>query len=134
MIVGFTGTRKGLTDRQAKRLFVALSVFKKRFNLTEVRHGDCIGADAHFAGIASGLGLLVVSHPPIKHDLRAFKGDKFLSPKPYLERNRDIVDNSDFMIACPSERKEELRSGTWYTIRYTKKVSKPLGIIYPGDK
>jgi len=53
-------------------------------------------------------------------------------PRPPLVRNRDIVDATDMLIAAPATRKEVLRSGTWATIRYAKKMKKWIYIIYPS--
>ena len=54
--------------------------------------------------------------------------------KRYLERNRDIVDACDILIACPRTLKEELRSGTWATVRYARKVGKPVAILWNNGK
>ena len=72
-------------------------------------------------------------HPPNIKDKRAFCNDyRFSFPeKPYLERNHDIVDNSDVLIATPKESVEQIRSGTWATIRYAKKLNKPIMIMEP---
>jgi hypothetical protein len=64
----------------------------------------------------------LIVHPPNINTLRSHcKGDEVRVPKSYLERNRDIVDASDTMIAFPSTKHEVQRSGTWYTIKYAKK-------------
>jgi len=52
-------------------------------------------------------------------------------PKEPLARNRDIVNMSDILIAAPGEKAEVLRSGTWATIRYARKMSRKLLVIYP---
>jgi len=52
--------------------------------------------------------------------------------KPYPVRNRDIVDESDMMVACPGGP-EELRSGTWSTIRYAHKQGKEVLILMPEE-
>jgi hypothetical protein len=54
-----------------------------------------------------------------------------LQPKKYVERDHDIVDETDMMISFPPTNKEILRSGTWTTIRYARKKKKKLYIIYP---
>jgi hypothetical protein len=54
--------------------------------------------------------------------------------KEYLDRNHDIVDSSDLLIAVSESTVEVLRSGTWATIRYAKKLRKPIKIIYPDGK
>jgi hypothetical protein len=35
------------------------------------------------------------------------------------------------MISAPAGISEELRSGTWTTIRYTRKMKIPLSIVWP---
>jgi hypothetical protein len=42
MIIGFTGTRYGMTDKQKSSL---QSILSKLETITEVHHGDCIGAE-----------------------------------------------------------------------------------------
>lgn len=61
--------------------------------------------------------------PPDNPKLRAFnKADLLMPEKPYLVRNLDIINNSACLIACPKDKNnEELRSGTWSTIRQAKK-------------
>ena len=70
--------------------------------------------------IAKELGFKVILHPPENVKQRAYcRGDSSVGAKPYLVRNRDIVDSCDILIAVPANPKiEELRSGTWSTVRY----------------
>ena len=128
--VGFTGTSKGMTEKQEKEVSHLLTKLKK--DHTELHHGDCIGADAQAHKLAKCAKMKVVKHPPINPKARAFsKGGKTLPEKDYLKRNRDIVDAADILIATPKGKKEEIRSGTWATIRYAKKKKKKIKIIYP---
>lgn len=128
MKVGFTGTQAGMTEGQVQQLANALLWLKCQ----EFHHGDCIGADkmAHFTIRRSGI--YKVGHPPLITSKRAYcLFDKELPPKPYLERNHDIVDATEVLIACPKLKREELRSGTWATVRYARKVGKPVIILWP---
>lgn len=59
------------------------------------------------------------------------QGDVIKEEKEYIQRNHDIVDDSDMLIAFPSTMNEILRSGTWATIRYAKKRGKMVLIIFP---
>lgn len=128
--VGFTGTQKGLKKAQHKTLIGKIAVCLPARPV--FHHGDCIGADEDFHNLLLLTGKEIIIHPPIKNSKRAFcKGGLVLEPKDYLDRNHDIVDSSDILIACPSGMEEELRSGTWATIRYARKQKKPIVIIYP---
>lgn len=135
--LGFTGTQRGLTSAQWDKVYaIVLKALPK-----EIHHGDCVGADAQFHELARPFTGQVVIHPPINNAKRAFC-HRFPNPsktpidvlavKPYLERNHDIVDEVEGMIACPGEAGEVLRSGTWATIRYAVKTGKKCAIIFPG--
>ena len=69
MKIGITGTRNEITARQRMLILVFL---KNLPSGSEIHHGDCVGADATVAEIATNLRLKTVCHPPIKEDLRAF--------------------------------------------------------------
>lgn len=45
--------------------------------------------------------------------------------------NRDIVAETDELIATPKGFQEERRSGTWATVRYALKARKPVTVIWP---
>jgi len=128
LTVGFTGTRRGMTDAQEE---VVRRILIER-KPTLARHGDCIGADATFHRICIELGIQVILHPCTLRDQRAFceGANNVLPEKPPLDRNHDIVNASDFMIATPAEYQDVLRSGTWATIRYARS-KKRLYIIRP---
>lgn len=128
MIVGFTGTQQTITFAQRRQIVDMAQMFD------EFHEGDCIGADATCAVLVKqeNPGCKVVSHPPANPSKRAYApADEVRQPKPYIERNHDIVDECDILIATPKGFKEERRSGTWATIRYAKKVSKPIIIVFP---
>lgn len=60
----------------------------------------------------------VIIHPPIDPKKRAWKNASMIMPeKDYMTRNQDIVNAVEVLIACPGEMTEQLRSGTWSTIR-----------------
>lgn len=130
MILGFTGTRYGMTPAQKERF---LSFFNF-YNIEEFHHGDCVGADedAHSLVRAAFPSIYIVTHPPTNPRFRAnCRGDASKSPREYISRNHNIVDISHILIATPREMKEKQRSGTWATIRYARKTGKTLGLIYP---
>lgn len=126
MLIGFTGTSKGIPTLQllgAARLLNADDEF---------HFGDCVGADAQVWYMANRIGCWTVSHPPSNPKARAFcKANVVLTPRPYLIRNHDIVDACDKLIATPHTTREEQRSGTWATIRYARKQDKHIIIVGP---
>jgi len=129
MIVGFTGTRSGMTVPQKRTLFDFL--FSTR-SVVSFHHGDCIGADREAHDIATKLSIRTIAHPPSNSSKRAFcAADQVLSSKPYLQRNNDIVSSCDLLIACPKEHSEVVRSGTWSTIRKTENQNKDRIVILP---
>jgi hypothetical protein len=76
----------------------------------------------------------VVLHPPISKAYRAYcKADLEVKALPYLDRNKDIVKQSEIVIATPAG-KEKLRSGTWSTIRYARRLKKQIYIVMPDGK
>ena len=137
-IIGFTGTHKGMTSDQ----YFAVEYLLSSVDFLEAHHGDCIGADAQFHLFCLDMKIPIVIHPPDDKRKRAFcfaeHGREGLGTslpcKPYLARNRDIVNTCDILIACPKNKEEELRSGTWATIRHAKKSMKGLCLIYPDGE
>ncbi len=98
----------------------------------EFHEGDCIGADAQAAFLAREVGFRIICHPPTNESKRAFfPSDETWPAAPYLDRNKTIVNRSREMIATPGEFEEQLRSGTWSTIRYARKTRKPVSIVFP---
>ena len=121
--VGITASRHGLSDIQRR----ALTTFLHRARMagaSRFHHGCCVGGDEIGAGIAYNLGYRVIGHPPIKTELmtEAFSHE-LRKPKGYLERDRDIVHESDAMIGLPSRPEVRRGSGTWYTVHYAQKMS-----------
>jgi hypothetical protein len=126
--LAFTGTQRGMTLAQRTRWRnVVAGMLPEVFH-----HGDCIGADAEAHDDVRRAGPLVHIHPCTITDKRAWcAGDLMSIPLPPLDRNRVMVDDSEALIACPGSMVEELRSGTWATIRYARKRKKPVHIIWP---
>ena len=123
LIYGFTGTRKGLNENQKNQIILLLN----ENNINEVHHGDCVGGDTDFHNLCQNKNIKIIIHPPNINTMRTFcKSSYVLKPKPFLDRNKDIVNSCDILIACPENDKEILRSGTWSTMRYAKKINKPV--------
>lgn len=133
---GFTGTRNGLNQIQQNEIINLLKNDLTNGNTIEVHHGDCVGADCDFHVLCEKLNtninanIKIVIHPPNIKTLRAYcKSDHIEKEKKYLERNIDIVDQTNILIACPLSKNEELRSGTWMTIRNARKKNKKVIIF-----
>ena len=131
MIYGFTGTRNGMTEHQKQTLELILRDCTKPASF---HHGGCRGADRQAHCVAFLLTSVVV-YPGDADRYR--KWEQHLDTcelrpwKPYLERNHDIVDACEILIAAPKSLTEELRSGTWATIRYARKIGRPVIILDP---
>ena len=132
--IGFTGTKQGMKLEQLKVLEDVLTKLRSSSDFLEFHHGDCKGSDAQAHDLAMSLGFKIVIHPPKNSKRRAFcKGHELRPEKEYLVRDHDIVDECEHLIVVPKSRKEELRSGTWATYRYCKKLNKSCSIIFPKE-
>lgn len=129
MKIGFTGTQKGMSKDQKR----ALIFFISSPGIEEFHHGDCNGADEQAHNIVKGTDIKIHVHPPKNPKKRSFCRDYSViyEKKEYLDRNHSIVDMTDILLAMPSGKEEEIRSGTWATIRYARKVGKKCLIIFP---
>jgi len=132
-VIGFTGTSKGLSLEQ--EIGLATILVEARKDCLWMHNGDCVGADASAGKIWNKLGGFIHLHPPINQTARAFLTHEMSEvKKEYLVRNRDIVATCDFMIATPGEMNEQLRSGTWATVRYARKANKDIIFIFPDGE
>jgi hypothetical protein len=131
-VIGITGTQAGPTSRQKDTLVAVLVGFREG-GVVWQHNGDCVGADRYAGLIWKALGGKVHLHPPSNSSKRAFiEADAEEPAKPYLERNGDIATASDVLVALPSGMTEELRSGTWSTVRRARKQMKPVIIVWPS--
>lgn len=137
MKIGFTGSREGTRSREQHEALARWLAAHLAVNpASEFHHGCCVGADAEATALAD------VSKPrPAIHGHRSTLAgmedaeavaacDVLYREKPPLDRNRDIVNACDVLLACP-KGPEEMRSGTWATIRYAFKRRKPTVIFWP---
>lgn len=131
--IGITGTRHGMTNAQKSSLCDLLDEGR-----IWLHHGCCVGADEEAHWLAFELGISSVGHPPTDTRLQmaAGQGDGYSfiemrEPKPYHDRNRDIVDECALLIAIPEAETEQAKGGTWYTVRYARQVGREHVIIWP---
>lgn len=140
MIVGFTGTRDGLTSIQKERLSW---LFKGKFPFNRydtLLHGGAAGADEIAHDMALAVDFSIEIYPcdttRRKHwvDYRDTSGEMYITihaVRDPLERNRIIANRCNHLIAAPFQMSEVRRSGTWATIRYAREYSKSITIIFP---
>ena len=136
MKVGITGTRDGMNAYQRQLLQDYLEHLATESKLgAEFHHGDCNGVDVEAAAIAREHGFKIICHPPKTIEEQGhFGGDEVRNPKGYLERDRNIVDETDFLLVVPKQNKWQPKGGTWYTHDYAQKTRKPVIIFYPDPK
>ena len=78
------------------------------------------------------MGRQVTIHPPKNDRTRAWKASPDIrAPKAYLTRNKDIVRETDMLISAPAETEEQIRSGTWSTVRFARGLGKLVFLILP---
>ncbi len=137
-ILGFTGTQDGMTIEQVASI-IELFENGDLAAVETVHHGDCIGSDADMDWLCPKLDIQVVLHPGCnargfpakranclgKHIIKTYPQRK------YLDRDQDIVDETEGLLATPKEYTEVLRSGTWATVRRARKKGVPVWIVYP---
>lgn len=132
--MSFTGTRKGLSDRQRTELTAWLT--QHAYLVTDIAHGNCIGAYVEFHALSKAI--IPACRPrvfpsdnartraPIPAD--AYFVDSF---RPPLVRNPLIVEaGPDMLLVCPATMTEQQRSGTWATYRAGRKRNVPYKIFW----
>lgn len=102
--------------------YAALEQAADKIHATEIISGGATGADTLAAKYAKNHNIKMSIFLP------KFKTDKTIQyhPKYYLERNKQIVDESDYVLAFWDGKSK----GTKYTINYAKKQKKDLAIIH----
>jgi hypothetical protein len=132
--IGFTGTKRGMTLFQESWLYSTLDAYSAEPGERWFLHGDCVGADFNAADIAFRLGFKIWVFPPVNEKFRGkyYNVNRAEAPAKYLVRDHAIVDNCDFLIGMPGDNYEMRRSGTWASIRYAKKLDKPVWVCYPS--
>ena len=138
---GVTGTRDGSTKAQRAtmlaRFWHLTEAVERRGHEPWLVHGACPagGIDVEVHQICKGYGwkVWILPGPTGPHEV-CLDADAADEPRPFLERNRLVVDRSHALTAVPRGFTEEQRSGTWATMRYASKVGKRTGIIWPDGR
>lgn len=108
---------------------------------SELHHGGAVGADRESHEIALRLGIpSVVVHPSNDVARTADLGVAptttvvtYLEARDPLKRNKTIVRAADTLIAAPASATEQVRSGTWFTIRFARRSSDVEIIVLSPD-
>jgi len=135
--VGFTGTRRGMTQHQfglCKELADVLIYGARAVpGKPEWHHGGQAGADRESHVIAHALGYVCHVHPcPGVSRLGYvaagidYPDDVWHEVFPPLTRDRIIAEEVGVLIAAPESDKEVQRSGSWATIRYAYAAGAPV--------
>lgn len=143
--ISFTGTRRGCTGNQRRRLKRWVNKLVARFGAKNILwvHGACKGADYefHMTVLRAG-GLFIEVWPSFKlsrvERLKRFTKQHYPDvkltihrPQAPLDRNVLIVQKTFNLLACPKEEREATRSGTWSTVRLARKSTIPVRVIKP---
>lgn len=94
--------------------------------------GASWGVDTAVAEVASNL-ILIIPGAPFNEDLLELRTDAQVidlggdsiymdGSEAYMDRNQELVNLGDHLLAFPQTRKEVKRSGTWATIRRAQGV------------
>ncbi len=131
MILGFTGTRRGMTPAQRATLADCVSVLPAR-----AVHGGAVGADEEFDAflVKAGMPAWDIDVYPAsagRWQKWSNAGATTYSVAAPLARNRVIARRCDYLIAAPATAEEVVRSGTWATVRYARKLGKSIVILLP---
>jgi hypothetical protein len=143
-VVGFTGTRKGMTPQQLKAFESVLVTLDPR----EFHHGACVGADADAVRICRRAcpRTAIVAWPGTSQHAPQQTEHKNLSvearnvsdtvhpAQPFKKRNQQIVDAADRMIAAPIDRPFPPGSGTRMTTEMALKDGVPVTVVWPDGE
>src|SRR5262245_47960724 len=133
MNIGFTGTRTGMTAAQwltFKDLYDGLAWWSS--TPITFLHGGAIGADQQAASYVAELDRdRLECFPAIGTTYRPVYKETIHPMMDPLDRNRMIVNQSTILIATPGQAVDQVRSGTWRTVRYARRLRLPIAVIQP---
>jgi hypothetical protein len=135
MRIGFTGTRYGMTPAQQERFVDLIKALDfSSGTVTEFHHGSCEGADVEAHALVRQYlpDVKIVVHPSKKKDHEVeVAGDVVMPELGHLSRNQKIVKHTDVLIATPFHADEQQFGGTWFTVRFARKMGRRRLIIRP---
>jgi len=120
--VGFTGTRRGMSQPQKDQLAFVLGICclppGQEFHYG-THESAVLLADVEAATIAASFGFRLRPH-------YARSGEE-------LQRDMEQVASVDLLIAAPLTDREKIRSDTWATVRRARAARKPVVMLSRGD-
>lgn len=129
MIVGFTGTREGMT--MAQMAIVAREL--QRLGTEELQHGCCVGADEQAHQIARWYGWRIYGRPgPVTWWSMPIVPEEFTrlaQPRPFAERNREIA-ACGVLVAAPKGH-DLVVGGTGMTVRLARGLGRRVVVVLP---
>lgn len=134
MILGFTGSRHGMTRSQKADLYRWCCDLRP---IIEAHHGVCIGADREFHEFIVKFypNCAIFGYPSNLSETRAdIPREQFAfyaEARAPLDRNHDIVRPAELVLAAPHTKYEILRSGTWAAVRAARRIGKPVILLEP---
>lgn len=130
----------GPTELTAERQrFVAINFGERLKNVTTIVSGAAYGVDTVGAVEAwvRDIQLILTVPAGCWHNTGLYKHEDALVKTVmvqggYMKRNDATAEQADALIAYPPSSQEELRSGTWATVRRFRKLGKPVTIVPLG--
>ena len=144
-IVSFTGTRKGLSPVQRDQFRLLVAGIGLNLRACEWHVGGADGADVQATDIMLQAGatperMHIHPCPGVTLDKLAAVFGRDVAERfhwhevfPPLVRNRHMAEVCWLLVAAPETDVEQLRSGTWATVRYARKASKPVVMLSRGN-
>lgn len=148
MIIGFTGTRRGVNTKQDDPLFNTLVEYKPTIFL----HGACTGADEYAVEMVrdyySSTECTIIAYPGVslKSEDRSDRSERaiqlsneVLPEQGHFSRNRKIVQRCHLLIAVThyyiyEEPEDGSGGGTFFTIQHAEKLKRPTVIIWADGR
>ncbi len=137
LVIGFTGSRQGMTSEQqidvTRPVHAIESQAKGESRSVRAVHGDCIGSDKQFDEVCKVLVVPCGIRPCTLENMRAWCDSEVLAdPEPPMKRNRAIVSDADVLIATPPNYERIKRgSGTWATIGFGERAGIRVIVVFP---
>lgn len=142
MVITFTGTRS--VRASTSRILIEETIRKlKRFDPTRFVSGAAYGVDS-IAALGAITQFKWCQHglfvPTGKHNEKVVEHfERLVEIAPhqfavsympdgtdFLDRDDAMVEEGDILVAFPFSRKEQMRSGTWATVRRARKIEMPI--------